>query len=459
MGLYNDGNAQTSIVDSAYKIDIEKPGTEPWSIQLTQSNITLENGKAYEFSFELSASIERTVEVSVSRNGGDWVSYSGRDTLKISPASGMFKKMFIMKHATDSGARVEFNCGKGAGVITLKSVKLSLFTEKMLEVDGPANGTVLYAGTPYTIGWSAVNITDTLTIQFSENGGSDWVTIGKTHPDTTSFGWIPAAHYSPWCKVRVVSSGSPELVASTEGFFEVAPSIELVKNGGFSTSDANWQLGVNQGVAEHEINSFGGYQINVLERGTENWHIQLTQGGIVLENKRTYRFSFSGYSEMSSVVDVNIGMSQEPYSSYIDTLSRFVSLSPTSKRFMLVFTMTAPTDSNARFEINCGKATGKLVFDEISIVPEYIAPLKDRSNSHAPIVVSGKPPEFSRLVTVSSYAPRFTRYENVLVFDCKGRIVSGKSVAGITGRRQAVASGVYFTKSTGTKNGVLSRQR
>lgn len=443
LGLYNEGSAQSSVTGSAYLIDIAHPGTEPWSVQLTQSNIPLVNGRAYYLSFEISASIDRTVEASISRNGGDWISYSGRDTVNVSTTSRTIEKIFIMKSATDSSARIEFNFGKGTGSITLKNVKLTLFTDKVLEIDGPADGELVHAGSPYAIGWSSVNIADTLSIQFSDNGGSSWTTIGKTLPDSIPFIWKPSTTYSPWCKVRIVSSGSSALAATTQGFFEIAPNAELIKNGSFVASDSGWNLGVHQGVVEHEVDNYGGYRLNVVKSGTENWQIQLTQDHIVLEKGKAYRYSFSAHSEMSSTIDVNIGLSREPYSSYIDSVKRMITLSQSSKQYVFVFTMEAPTDSNVRFEINCGKAVGEMVFDDISMVPEYKAPLNENGQWKQLSTVALQNPRYLKGISLAKKACGMSQSFRVeKVFDLKGRMLSGKSVT-VSGERHQNAEGSF----------------
>jgi len=373
LGLYNSGDAQGSVEDHAYLIKIDKPGTELWSVQLTQSNIHLQSGTAYVLTFDISSSFNRTIEVTVSRNGGDWVSYSGKDTVAVSPTRTSYKKMFIMKQESDSDARIEFNCGKDSGTIALRNVSLVEFTEKVLEIDNPLAGEKVHAGEPYPITWTAINIPGDLSVQLSTDDGSSWKTVGTVPADSGSYSWLPGSPYSAWCRIRLLGSDSPSVSSVNRGAFEVVPVSELLRNGSFQDADRYWDLGVHSGQVEKKITSYGGYQLGVNEHGSDDWNIQLTQTNVVLVNGRTYRYSFLAFSDSSSHVDVNIGMSHDPYTSYVDTVSRRVTLTPTPTRYSFVFTMNAPTDSNARFEVNCGTASGILFFDDFSLIPEYVA--------------------------------------------------------------------------------------
>ena len=123
LGQYNQGAATGTIDNGAYVIAISEPGTDVWSIQFTQSGITLDSGVAYTLSCTVSATIERTIEVSLSEDGGAYTSYSGRDTLHLSSGEYRYEKMFVMRYPTDTNTRLEFNCGMAGGSITLRDVK------------------------------------------------------------------------------------------------------------------------------------------------------------------------------------------------------------------------------------------------------------------------------------------------------------------------------------------------
>ena len=373
LGLYSDGNATGTIDDGSYEIAISAPGTEVWSVQFTQSGITLDSGVAYTLSCSVAATIDRSIEVSLSHDGGEYASYSGRDTLHLSTEVYHYEKLFVMTQPTDTNVRVEFNCGKATGTITISAVKLVRYTGTVLRMEKPVAGELLYSGIPYTLRWSGINVGGTLSIEFSGDNGSSWTSVDTVDAGAGAYVWIPKATYSPWCLLRLTGAGNgDEAVADSAGPFELAPLIDLVKNGLF-TDEQYWNFGVYGGTAQGEVSGNGRYHIAIDTSASERWQIQLTQSGISLVNKKRYRLTFLAYATGETAIQVNIGMDHEPYDSYFDTTKWTVVLSEEPELFSFDFVMEAESDSNARIEFNCGTATNDVFIDEVRLVEQYVA--------------------------------------------------------------------------------------
>lgn len=446
LGQYNDGQGTGTVEDGAYIIDITSGGTEVWSIQFRQTGIPLDSGRAYTFSYTLSASIERTVEVSLSRDGGDYISYSGRDTVSIGPEQQRFERTFVMKHPTDSNVRLEFNCGKAEGRISIRDVRLILFSEPLLSVNSPDAGEIIYTGVPYTLSWYSINIENGMDVDLSVDNGSTWETIGTLDSDTGSFLWIPEPVYSPWCRIRVVSRNEGGPFSINDGPFEIAPLRELIQNGRFSSTSDGWNLGVYGGNATGSVEN-DSYRIIIESSGSEPWHIQLVQSGIPLEKDQAYICSFTASAVPAADIQINIGEDKEPFDVYLDTTEKTISLTEEPEQYSQLFVMRFPDDSNSRLEFNCGLIEGTVVFDNISLIPEYKAPVKmPYGLKHCATAC------LKVHYTIRSLLPRhpFHIFHNgsgvCRVFDLKGR-----STGLIRANTRNAAAGMYLTAPSKAK--------
>ncbi len=416
LGQYNGGQASSKVESNAYQIDISSPGSEVWSIQFTQTHITLDSGAIYTLSFQLSSSIERTIEVSLSRNGGDYVSYSGRDTLSINPKRQLFERTFVMKHATDTDVRLEFNCGKNTGLVAIREVRLEKVVQPIIQIATPPASELLFEGVPYAITWQGHGVVGAVRIELSKDNGSTWRSIDSSVENSGSFIWTPDQDVSAWCLIRISSVENPSASALNEGAFEIAPRRELIRNGTFSLESAGWNFDVSEGKAEGEISPEGLYHISIEKSGGDFRKIQLIQSGITLEEGQTYRFSFLAHADEPTVIQVNVCGNADPFTRYSDSAEGTIELTSGPTRYTSLFTMREPGDSNSRIELNCGLSSGDLYFDEVSLLPEYKAPVRcvtriSRNNG-------SRKPVFLHPGSLTSFSQSGRRHR---IYDLKGR--------------------------------------
>lgn len=69
------GEATFDVVDEKAVFEISNVGTKPYSVQLKQEGLTLENGATYEVKFNIKSSIARDVIFELQENGGKWTEY------------------------------------------------------------------------------------------------------------------------------------------------------------------------------------------------------------------------------------------------------------------------------------------------------------------------------------------------------------------------------------------------
>jgi mannose/cellobiose epimerase-like protein (N-acyl-D-glucosamine 2-epimerase family) len=151
---------------------------------------------------------------------------------------------------------------------------------------------------------------------------------------------------------------------------------ELIRNGTFSSGSTNWNLGKYGGSSSGSVSS-GEYAIIVTTPGTEYWNVQFTQGSLSLGQGKTYRFSFDAYkgtqNSGTQTMQVNIGQSASPYTSYFGTQNKLVTLATTKTHYSYLIAMTNASDANARVEFNCGNSTGGYYIDNVSLLEETVS--------------------------------------------------------------------------------------
>ena len=137
----------------------------------------------------------------------------------------------------------------------------------------------------------------------------------------------------------------------------------------------------------------------ISDNGTTDWHVQLVQKGISLENGKCYRLSFEAKSDLDRTIKYVIdGDEKKNYASYIGSAPVAAELSSTYQTFTRDFKMTADSDTAARFDIAMGNITGneaghittehKIYIDNITLVEiaeddmQYMAETASQSGSN-----------------------------------------------------------------------------
>ena len=375
LGFMGTAQGSSSVSGGIYLIQITEPGEESWNVQFKQNGIKVDSGAMYRFSFEAAASKNRTIEVSISRDGGDYASYSGRDTIELTPTRKSFEYTFYMSFPSDTSTRVEFNCGLDNGTVSFSNVELVEIPGPLLTLNKPEPGSMLYEGYPVKISWYSVGNNGQINIDLSTDNGMSWSFIAGEIADTGSWVWIPEQLFSPWCLLRISSATNPEIFSTTDAPFQIAPRTELIRNGDFSSGVQGWNLGIYGGTASGSVTDEGVYNIEIDTAGTQSWHIQFTQGGINLKTGTTYTLSYKAYAEKPCSINVAISRYGDYYESYIDSSLTRVGLTAEPQQFTMDFSMVSDSNPDARIEFNCGLIDGNVFIDNISLTKKYVSVL------------------------------------------------------------------------------------
>jgi hypothetical protein len=140
----------------------------------------------------------------------------------------------------------------------------------------------------------------------------------------------------------------------------------LLKNGDFTSNADNWGLGVYDAAKATGAQSGGKYIVTTQTVGGAEWNVQFSQSGIKLEQGKSYVLSFKASAQSSTTLQVNIGMSADPYTSYMGLQT--VNLTSHDSVYSITFAMSAASTTSARLEFNGGKTSGKWSIDDIVLI-------------------------------------------------------------------------------------------
>ncbi len=139
----------------------------------------------------------------------------------------------------------------------------------------------------------------------------------------------------------------------------------MIVNGDFQSGTDSWHLGAYNGAWANGSVVDGQYNTVISSRGSEDWHVQLTQGNLLIEQGKTYTLTFDARAQSNRTIRVNVGMSSSPWTSYMGAFE--VQLTPTMQTFTRNFTMEQPTDANGRVEFNSGLSAVNWYLDQVEL--------------------------------------------------------------------------------------------
>ena len=96
----------------------------------------------------------------------------------------------------------------------------------------PNGGENLFTGSKYRVAWSNASI-DSLSIDYSTDGGGTWLHITRVRPDSGAYLWSVPKTPSSQCKIRISDTKDPNLSDMSDAVFSITTPIAVVSpNGG-----------------------------------------------------------------------------------------------------------------------------------------------------------------------------------------------------------------------------------
>ncbi len=133
--LNSGGYCDFTEVDGQGVADISKAGATNYGVQIFYDGFRLDEGGVYEFSYDISSSVERDFESRIQINGSDYHPYF-MENVSIGPDMQHVSFEFTMKEETDVAPRMCFNFGTpesvsslDAHVVTIDNVSLVLIDD------------------------------------------------------------------------------------------------------------------------------------------------------------------------------------------------------------------------------------------------------------------------------------------------------------------------------------------
>lgn len=151
----------------------------------------------------------------------------------------------------------------------------------------------------------------------------------------------------------------------------ILPEPWEIRNGSFTNGMTGWGMNI-QGEALATAEEVGETAVvNVTASDGTDWHVQLTQGELRLIQGGEYRLSFNAWADdPGKQLTAYLGQTVSPYAAY-SGFENFP-LSTSEDRYSFTFTMTEPSDPNARVVFNLGNSSGVLYLDSIVLEQLFV---------------------------------------------------------------------------------------
>ncbi|MCR4743079.1 MAG: carbohydrate binding domain-containing protein [Treponema sp.] len=420
---FQGGQASLKVSDNSLDIIPTADGSVSHAVQVVQEKITLTKGNIYRYSFDAYADENRTMIACISAPNRGWIRYLQDTSVNLTNKSQHFSYEITMTEASDSDARIEFNCGNQNSLAALHISNIRL--EKIgsfdlakaglnLLPDGNLIGNGQFQeGKGRLAKWkienkinAEVKVTndkgrrELMVAASGKNVKSDDVKIqqeeiylsqGKQY--IISFD----AYSSKKGQIVLNFAGLTQIASLTKNkqnyqFLYTAPKtdfytfeLELANpdvsvfvdnifvkensnliNGSFNSGKAAWELYAHQNaqssfeIIEEDSNKVALLTVN--KTGDMDWMIQLKQNNITLEKGKKYHVSLKVKSDLDRTIMWALqrdGSKDDNWIPYSNTQK--IKISDQYKTFEHTFTMASPSDDSVIFTISVGAVDNKMI--------------------------------------------------------------------------------------------------
>jgi|GEM_PF-234550 len=140
----------------------------------------------------------------------------------------------------------------------------------------------------------------------------------------------------------------------------------IVKNTTFTNMLSPWSSYGQQGASGELTLVNEEARLEVFQKGSEFWHLQVTHSNIPLVYGTRYRFEFDAYASQIQNVLASVGASGGDYHTYITIDTAFTT---DKSQYSIEFTFEEPSSNNNRIVFECGLVDAQYVyFDNINLI-------------------------------------------------------------------------------------------
>ncbi len=127
--LNDPAKAEFRVRSGVAQIRIIDGGANDHDIHIRQNGMPLTNGRTYLFEFDAWADAARIIEAKVGQDEDPWINYSKIGYTALTAREKRFSFEFAMNDASDTNARIVFNCGSDANNVYIDNVSLKMVTD------------------------------------------------------------------------------------------------------------------------------------------------------------------------------------------------------------------------------------------------------------------------------------------------------------------------------------------
>ena len=139
----------------------------------------------------------------------------------------------------------------------------------------------------------------------------------------------------------------------------------LLVNGDFSHGDTGWIFStVDPAQATGSVVD-GEYVISITNPGSENWHIQLIQTGLFIEQGKKYVVSFDAYA--SSSRNISVAFIKDWTGEWTGYYYQTLAITSVKRTYKFEFFMNYPTDQNTKFHFDFGGSPEDVYIDNVIV--------------------------------------------------------------------------------------------
>lgn len=412
------GEATAEIKDNALHIHTTNAGTVDYSVQIVQPGIPMEKNYTYTLSFDAYASENRTMKTGITAPDNGYIRYFNDTVVGLTTEKKHYEYTFKMTSATDANGRLEFNLGNQSSIadVIISNVRIERSSEPDTADEQKSvlpDGNYVYngefnEGTGRLAYWGVENKNDAaktyvsnennvreFTIEgASENVSLDDITLTQTDIAIGAnkkyiFSFTAYADSAKQAKAIVAGQELDiDLTAKKKDYrFELTTGacvnrgdlvfqlgltgkvcidkirIEedcLLMNGDFSNGMTGFEVFADgaanvSGYTVDSLNEDNAFSIDIANTGGQDWHIQLKQNNIKLEQGKCYRIKLDAKSEIDRKIMYALqrdGSSDNDWTPYSG--SQKIDITPEWQTFETVFKMTYPTDEKVILSISMG---------------------------------------------------------------------------------------------------------
>ena len=425
------GEGSAEIKDKQIVISTTKAGNADYSIQLVQPNVPLQKGGKYKVTFDAYADAARTMIADISGPDHNYTRYLSDTTVDLGTEKKTYTLAFQMTSDSDANGRLEFNLGNvdSTAIVYITNVRVEKNGYEEIKEDTTkkalADGNYVYNGS-FQEGTGRLGyweITNDAGAEVLVTGLEDGRRLKVTSKAGTAAGAVlvgqsdlalnPATDYVLSFSAQADEAKTMKVAVAGETYtfdlttekknyskkIKTAANLQnknisfdlglgttvylddvridedaLIKNGsfnaGFSGFEAYCYTPSNVTYVVDSLNERNAADFTIKDTGEADWHIQLKQTGVNLEQGQWYRLSMKMKSSIDRKVsyalqrDGSVHKDANGNEDWTPYCQETVDLTADYKTFSKEFQMRENTDDGTIFNIAMGAVGGKQIKDQ-----------------------------------------------------------------------------------------------